>query len=69
MTIAELYARYEITPAEFKPNETAIDFGRRVMSTSFSATEQKGVIYSTGSNIENIDINQNNKKVHQLYSY
>ena len=69
MTYSELYSQFGITPAEFKPNETSVEFGRRVMSSSSSSPEQKGVIYSTGSQLEKVDINQSSKAAYQLYSY
>lgn len=69
MNINQLYEGFGITPAKFMPNETAAEFGRRVMSTSASGSGQKGVIYSTGSQLENVDINQQGNASYQLYSY
>ncbi|CAI1502497.1 Uncharacterised protein [Serratia grimesii] len=69
MNISEIYEKFGITPAEFKPNETAAEFGRRVMSSSSAGTGQNGVIYSTGSNLESADINQQGFTSYQLYSY
>ncbi|HDS4343104.1 TPA: hypothetical protein QH074_001735 [Enterobacter hormaechei subsp. steigerwaltii] len=69
MNINQLYEDFGITPAKFLPNETAADFGRRVMSTSSVGSGQKGVIYSTGSHLENVDYNQQGNASYQLYSY
>lgn len=69
MNISEMYEKFGIAPAEFMPNETAAEFGRRVMSSSSVGSGQSGVIYSTGSKLENADINQQGFASYQLYSY
>ncbi|HFF8547168.1 TPA: hypothetical protein ACGEYS_000645 [Kluyvera cryocrescens] len=69
MNINQLYEDFGITPAQFMPNETVAEFGRRVMSTSSVGSGQEGVIYSTGSQLENVDINQQGSASYQLYSY
>ena len=69
MTINELYKDFGIPMSHFAKNETANDFGRRVMSSNFVNTEHSGVIYSTGSSVEPINLNQSVKQEYQLYSY
>ncbi|MDC0728566.1 hypothetical protein [Phytobacter diazotrophicus] len=69
MTINELYKAFDIPMSHFAKNETANDFGRRVMSSNFVNTEHAGVIYSTGSTVEQINLNQSVKQEYQLYSY
>lgn len=69
MTFNELYKEFGIPMAEFKQNETANDFGRRVMSSSFVNSEQSGVIYSTGSSVDKTVLNQQSTQDYQLYTY
>lgn len=69
MTINELYQNFDIPMSHFAKNETANEFGRRVMSTNFVNSEHSGVIYSTGSSVDPINVNQSVKQEYQLYSY
>lgn len=69
MNINEMYESFGITPAKFMQNETAAEFGRRVMSSSSFGSGKQGVLYSTGSNLENVDLNQQGNVSYQLYSY
>ncbi|WP_413732319.1 hypothetical protein [Sodalis sp. RH20] len=69
MNISELYTKYEIKPAEYMPNESSDDFGRRVMSSSPNIVEQKGVMYSTGSKLSENTQNQKNSNTYQMYTY
>lgn len=69
MTFNELYKKFGIPMAEFKQNETANDFGRRVLTSSFINSEQAGVIYSTGSSVDKTIVNQEVKQEYQMYTY
>ncbi|EJG0810286.1 hypothetical protein AAAW43_001087 [Cronobacter sakazakii] len=69
MTIQDLYKNFDIPMAQFAKNETANEYGRRVMSTNFVNSEHSGVIYSTGSTVESVNVHQTAQTEYQLYSY
>ncbi|MCP2232861.1 hypothetical protein [Erwinia aphidicola] len=69
MNFVELYEKFGIVPAEFRPNESNEEFGRRYLSSYSVVTEQKGVVYSTGSVVNTNNLASKPKNDYQLYSY
>ncbi|MPU29109.1 hypothetical protein FVB13_07990 [Escherichia coli] len=68
MSAAELYQQFGITPAEYAPTDSPVDFARRAIGSNLARVEQVGVSYSSGT------MPQQNKKTdnsnnYVMYSY
>ncbi|MFW2576730.1 MULTISPECIES: hypothetical protein [Serratia] len=67
MTAAELYAKFEIQPAEYNSKESPFEFAKRVIRSHPILVEQTGVSYSSGTNDSGKNDDQANNYV--MYSY
>lgn len=67
MNAAELYAAFEIKPAEYSTQESPFEFARRVISSKPILMEQTGVNYSTGT--VNNSAKTENSNNYVMYSY
>ncbi|ENK1088199.1 hypothetical protein ACRQKW_001576 [Citrobacter braakii] len=69
MSAAELYKQFGITPAEYAPTDTPVDFVRRAIGSNLARVEQVGVSYSSGTMHRHSSKNTENSKNYVMYSY